>query len=65
MVGNEACDDNNTDPSDGCFNGTISSGYICKFAPSVCALCGDGQLEYFETCDDGNPSDGIGCGIDC
>lgn len=66
MVGTEACDDNNSIPTDGCFNGTISPGYICQFnPPSVCALCGDGLLREFETCDDGDPADGDGCASNC
>jgi cysteine-rich repeat protein len=49
----EACDDGNTDPSDGCTND--------------CALscCGDGITAPDETCDDGNVLDGDGCSHDC
>ena len=66
MVGFENCDDNNTNTLDGCSDGYIDPGYICKYSPSVCVPCGNGILDaLFETCDDGQPNDGIGCSSDC
>lgn len=34
-------------------------------ANSPCPICGNGELEGFEACDDGNLTDGDGCEADC
>jgi len=39
--------------------------YFLKVEPVVAAVCGDGQLEADEICDDGNLVDGDGCDAAC
>ena len=54
-VGEEKCDDGNTDPLDGCSaTCTIERGYYCSGLPkSTCATrCGDGIVAGDEECDD-------------
>ncbi|MEQ8273996.1 MAG: DUF4215 domain-containing protein [Deltaproteobacteria bacterium] len=48
-------------------NGRVDSGERDPNDPSddVPALCGNGTLEGFEQCDDGNNVDGDGCASDC
>ena len=61
VEGDEACDDANADPSDGCTN------------DCALAACGDGILrtdlalgaDGWEQCDDGNVLDGDACRTDC
>jgi cysteine-rich repeat protein len=48
----EACDDGNSDDSDGCVNCVLSS-------------CGDGQRDEGEECDDGNADDTDACLSNC
>lgn len=76
----EYCDDGNTLSGDGCAaNCRVENGYRCDgINPSRCfSLCGDGRLdsvttyvfprniEYRETCDDGNTVNGDGCSSSC
>ncbi len=62
----EACDDANAKPGDGC-DATcgIEPGYTCAGEPSVCTRCGDGAIEDPEACDDGNITSGDGCDATC
>lgn len=51
----EACDDGNASLMDGCASCTVSSGYRCTGAPSVCTtVCGDGLIAGGEQCDSAN-----------
>ncbi len=63
----EACDDNNTNPNDGCSTTcTIDSGFSCSGEPSACTTtCGDGIVAGAETCDDSNTINGDGCSAVC
>lgn len=59
----EECDDGNTSPGDGCFEGKREAGYACPELGGGCAtVSGDGLVRGTETCDDGNTSPGDGCG---
>lgn len=67
---NEACDDGNQDPDDGCHSNclVINPGYICPDAGQPCkpfARCGDGVVISPEQCDDGNLKAGDGCSTSC
>jgi cysteine-rich repeat protein len=53
-TGQEACDDGNGVPNDGCTN--------CSIDPPA---CGNGRIEAGETCDDGNTQNGDVCPADC
>lgn len=53
----EACDDGNTNNSDGC-------NAHCAFEVGE-AICGNGVLENQECCDDENTQDGDGCNSNC
>lgn len=65
----EACDDGNTDPGDGCSSTcTVEDGFACASgSPSVCneIVCGDGRVQGTEACDDGDLDDGDGCSMAC
>lgn len=63
IVGNELCDDNNTNDNDGCYSpGLISQGYNCFGEPSICLdICSNAKLGSSEECDDGNSIDLDGC----
>lgn len=63
----EACDDGNADPGDGCSERcAVEPGFSCNGAPSACApICGDELLSGAEACDDGDTDPGDGCGADC
>jgi fibro-slime domain-containing protein len=63
VEGNEACDDGNTLPFDGC-SPTCTIEPACDGA-SCAGTCGDGLLVSGEECDDGNTKDGDGCSADC
>jgi cysteine-rich repeat protein len=66
ITGSEACDDNNTNPGDGCdASCQIELGWTCTGEPSVCELCGNGLIEGGEACDDFNTSPGDGCSATC
>jgi cysteine-rich repeat protein len=68
----EACDDGGTAGGDGCAAdcSAVEVGYYCDTAGEACvdeddaATCGDGTLDKYEACDDGNEVDGDGC-TDC
>ena len=72
-VGEEECDDGNTDDGDGCdAMCQVESGWDCVFFPgydpeSICeTTCGDGLLAVGEEeCDDGNTGAGDGCNALC
>ena len=65
----EACDTGEGEPSPGCVDCQITSGWRCSGQPSVCIEepCGNGVLEpeFGEECDDGNRTSGDGCSADC
>jgi cysteine-rich repeat protein len=64
--GNEACDDSNTTPNDGCTSCTVDTDYTCNgTAPSICQLCGNGKKEGTEACDDDDLDPGDGCSATC
>jgi cysteine-rich repeat protein len=67
LQGNEACDDGNNVPNDGCSpDCTVDGGYTCTGQPSHCTLnCGNGVLDAGEECDDGNTNNGDGCNSSC
>jgi MYXO-CTERM domain-containing protein len=75
LVGAEACDDGNTDDSDGCSAVCgIEEGWVCEPTisenpedpASVCeTTCGDGAIAGDETCDDLNLELGDGCNDVC
>jgi cysteine-rich repeat protein len=45
----------------------VEHGYECPIAGELCTnpWCGNGEVEYWEACDDGNTVDGDGCSADC
>lgn len=59
------CDDGDSCTEDFC--NTNQDGGTCQHLPQSCAVCGDGQLDEGEPCDDGNATFTIGeyCGVDC
>ncbi len=74
----EQCDDQNIGSGDGCSAACrVEDGYECTGAPSVCATggnnggnppvstCGNGAVDAWEQCDDGNAADGDGCSRTC
>ena len=71
----EVCDDGNTESGDGCSSDcrTIEEGYVCpepgkscqEDKPAPVVLCGNGELDEGEVCDDGNTESGDGCSSDC
>lgn len=66
----EACDDNNTNPDDGCTpDCKIQQNWQCervKDLPDRCyLLCGDGRVDGDEKCDDKNDKNGDGCSSRC
>jgi len=66
----EACDDNNTDSSDGCTADctAIEPNYACPVPGQPCVLtvvCGDKKITGNETCDDGDTDSGDGCSDVC
>jgi len=67
--GNEQCDDNNDNDTDGCNRlCQIAADYQCPVWGQPCtntAVCGDHFLSSSEACDDGNKVSGDGCAADC
>jgi cysteine-rich repeat protein len=63
----EACDDLNRDPNDGCSaECKIEDGWSCTGVPSVCeVMCGNGNTDVGEECDDENLTNGDGCSAAC
>jgi fibro-slime domain-containing protein len=72
VTGDEACDDSNTKPGDGCAADckSVESGWSCPKAADgtggACTLipvpaCGDAHQDPGEQCDDGNPTPNDGC----
>ena len=69
ILGDEVCDDENTEEGDGCPSDCLSidDGWTCDGEPSVCeSICGDGMIAgAVEACDDQNTDDGDGCSSTC
>ncbi|HET9954452.1 MAG TPA: DUF4215 domain-containing protein [Polyangiaceae bacterium] len=70
LTQDEACDDGNRNPGDGCLANCrqVELGYSCVPAGQAChpiARCGDGVLVFPELCDDGNRAAGDGCSASC
>ena len=66
--GAETCDDNNSQPGDGCNSDCqVEDGFICQGTPSLCKpICGDGLLIVnYEGCDDGGTEANDGCDANC
>lgn len=66
--GDEECDDENTDSSDGCSaTCTLEDDAVCEGEPSVCRLitCGDGFVDGDEECDDDDMDASDGCSDTC
>jgi cysteine-rich repeat protein len=71
VVIGESCDDGNLEPDDGCSASClIEEGYICEGSPSDCepiepppGVCGDGERNEGEECDDGGET--AACDEDC
>ena len=66
----EACDDHNDLPDDGCAADcrSVDPGFSCAPAGRAChriARCGDGVIVPPELCDDGNTVAGDGCSATC
>jgi cysteine-rich repeat protein len=63
---NEACDDGDTTPGDGCdASCQVEPGWSCAGEPSICSACGDGGIGGTEECDDGGTAPGDGCDASC
>src|SRR5688572_19950385 len=60
LDGDEACDDGNTSPGDGCDDVCQVEGpeWRCEVPGSNCFECGNGVLEGSEVCDDANGDGG-------
>ena len=75
IIGNEKCDDGNTNDHDGCSSAcTIEpcnlncscDGWVHPWVNGSCStLCGDSLLRGQEKCDDGNTNDHDGCSSTC
>ncbi len=70
LTQDEACDDGNTEDSDGCSGDcqSVAPGYSCNPPGEPCrpiAVCGDGLVSIPEICDDGNLDEGDGCSPNC
>ena len=74
LEANEGCDDKNTNNGDGCSSQcNIEEGYTCPTPGEPCiqnqeeilATCGNGIVDDYESCDDGNREDGDGCAHNC
>lgn len=69
---NDKCDDGNTLAGDGCSSTCeIETGWSCSrsalIIPDICKpICGDGLINSYEVCDDGNTNlETDGCSSDC
>jgi fibro-slime domain-containing protein len=69
LTANEACDDGNKNPNDGCAANcrAVEPGFSCppEGACQPIALCGDGIISGAEMCDDGLAPSGDGCSDRC
>lgn len=71
VTGDEACDDGNREPGDGCSAdcSAVEAGYTCPFNGGKCSiavvLCPNAQIEPGEECDDGNANNRDGCSANC
>ncbi len=66
----EACDDGNREPQDGCHSNCrlLDPGFTCAVPGQPCkpfAKCGDGAVIFPEQCDDGNLDAKDGCSPTC
>lgn len=62
----EACDDGNTKPGDGCSTCQVDGGWVCPLQGAPCIpKCGDKKVTGYESCDDGNTASGDGCSAGC
>ncbi len=70
----EGCDDGNKTSADGCSSTcTVEPNYTCtqnpqgksSCSPGTGSVCGNGDIESGETCDDGNKNNGDGCSSTC
>ena len=66
----EACDDGNSDASDGCAAdcSALDADFACPTPGEACVStvqCGDGHITGAELCDDANHIDGDGCSANC
>jgi cysteine-rich repeat protein len=59
----EQCDDDNRSNDDGCSRDCqIEDGFQCAGEPSICGICGDGEITAgLEECDDGNDTNDDEC----
>lgn len=69
-LGSEQCDDGDVEAGDGCNSVCrIEPGFACKTAGAACvaSVCGNGETEPGESCDQGNGNviAGDGCGPTC
>jgi cysteine-rich repeat protein len=66
LQGQEACDDGNLTPSDGCSPlCVVEDGWRCIEGLPCTTVCGDSIVAGGETCDDGNTIAGDGCSSAC
>ncbi|CAI2382438.1 unnamed protein product [Moneuplotes crassus] len=68
VLGNEECDDGNSDNEDGCSSSCrVEIGYTCTSTqPTICTLnCGNSMQESLEECDDGGLVASDGCSSTC
>ena len=71
LDGDEACDDGDTEPGDGCDAAcALEDGFSCPTPGAPCLAdpaCGDGAVDpsLDERCDDGNGDSGDGCSEQC
>ncbi|MCC6622323.1 MAG: DUF4215 domain-containing protein [Deltaproteobacteria bacterium] len=69
----ETCDDGNDDPGDGCDSSCLNEGVDHWFCPGLITfiggqctpICGSGEIDGAETCDDDNTVAGDGCDSSC
>lgn len=68
-IGEEACDDGNTESGDGCSaTCEIEADHVCPVPGEPCVstvVCGDTLVTGEEQCDDGNEREGDGCDDHC
>lgn len=71
MIGTENCDDGPGGPTNcvaGCKSGPLPTHICLSGSPtqaSICFICGNGNLETGENCDDNNSNLGDGCSPTC
>jgi len=71
VTGDEACDDGNTVPLDGCSADchTVEGGFTCPETGGACSpavvTCPNAKIDAGEECDDGNSAGNDGCSANC